>query len=142
MYLNLENTSFLNEYKLTFFRPKCPNHFRQHCPNENVIGVRTKTLWVSDLLRFLHTIYSSFVDAGDSYYLSTSLSAQREDYENYYNSGTRFHTQANCIILSLGYKLDDIEPILQRGMETRTVIESSTLKKEYMLEQEYIILPK
>jgi len=40
VYLNLENIPFLNLYKLTVFRPKCPNHFRHHCPNETVIGVR------------------------------------------------------------------------------------------------------
>ena len=46
MYLNLENIPSLNLYKLTVFRPKCPNHFRHHCPNETVMGVRFAPFFV------------------------------------------------------------------------------------------------
>jgi len=36
-----------------FFSSKCPNHFRHHCPIRTGTGVRTKTVLVSDILRFL-----------------------------------------------------------------------------------------
>jgi len=39
---------------VSVFTPKCPNHFRHHCPIRTDITVRTQPTLVSDLNRFLH----------------------------------------------------------------------------------------
>lgn len=87
------------------------------------------------------TVYSPFVDSGEETNLAW-LSTLRDDYEFYYNRGFKFHKDVECIIVDNGYEVSEVESIMKRGEETRTVVDNTSTKKSYLLKQEYIITPK